>query len=133
MRIWILLGVFLGILIIAFGIFAIRISESTAPTATSTDTGAAPITDIHFLDSYKKGVHTIKGTATVPNACITLSAAITAPSGTSSPIRIDLNAPADSGICLQAPTANSFSLSVTADQGVPIAIYANGVLATTTE
>lgn len=133
MRKWIFIGILLGVLIIAFGIFVLRISESTVPhEAEPQETGSA-ITDIHFTDTYRKGIHTIKGTATVPTACVEFSADITAPSGTSTPIRVDLSAPADSGICLELATSVSFNLSVTAPAEAPIAIYTNGMLATSTE
>jgi hypothetical protein len=132
MRTWILVGVFLGVFIIAFGIFVFRITEGPAPVLAPSEGNGAAITNIHYTDSYKKGVHTIRGTATVPTACVAFSSTITGPTGSSTAIRIDLTAPTDTGMCLELPTAVSFNGSITADQNVPIAIYANGTLATTT-
>ncbi len=137
MRIWILIGIFLGVLLIAFGVFVFRITEGPPPVAATDTQAGAAITDIHFLDSYKKGVHSIKGTALVPTACTTLSATVSASEATtasSSPvIRIDLNAPVDDGPCLLLPTASPFTLSINAVASAPIEVYTNGTLATSTE
>ncbi len=135
MRVWTILGVFLGVLIIAFGIFVLRITESEVPDEAPAAPSAAPITDIHFLDSYRKGTHSINGSATVPTACTTLNASSTVYAATASSsdvLRVDLSAPADTGICLELPTKQTFSVSDDASADAVIEIYANGVLATTT-
>lgn len=132
MRSWILFGIFLGVFIFAFGIFAYRISESPAPSKETGTAAGAAISDIRITDTYKKGVHTIRGTATVPTACTRLSAAASVPDASSTLIRVDLSAQIDEGMCLAVPTAVPFTLTATASAGVPVEIYANGTLATTT-
>lgn len=130
MRTWILLGVFLGVFIIAFGIFVFKITPSPGVPPTTTD--AAPVSGLQFTDTVKKGVHTIRGSAVAPTACTMLSAAVAAPAGTSTAIRVDLTVPRDEGICLTIPTTLSFSVSVGAPDTSPVQIYINNVLATTT-
>jgi hypothetical protein len=131
MRTWVTLGIFIAVLAAAFSVYALHISESTPPKPEASVTGAA-ITDISITDTYKKGVHTIKGTATVPTPCTLLSADISASSSTPPVIRIDLTAPLDEGMCLHVPKTVPFTLTVTAPADASTTVYANTVLATTT-
>lgn len=132
MRIWIGVGAFLGVLIIGFAFFVFRISEGPVPSP-SPKASTTEISDVHVSDTYKKGVHTVKGTATVPTACTTLTATssvIEEASTSESIIRIDLSAEPDTGTCLKLPTEMKFSITQSADHGASIAVYANGEFAT---
>lgn len=132
MRAWIFIGIFIGVLCIAFSIFFYRLADEPLPE-TEVGTPGAVIEDIHYLASFKNGVYTIKGTAVVPNACTILTAVGAEDSSSTTPrIRVELSAARDEGVCLQLPTPAPFSLSVTAGKNLPIDIYTNGVLATST-
>jgi hypothetical protein len=132
MRKWIVAGIFLGVLVIAFAIFIIRLEEGPVPASGNVVATTADIRDIHFIDSYKSGVHTLKGRATLPSACTTLNATASIAEATTTVLRIDLSAPADTDICLQLPTEVSFATTVEGPADLPIDVYANGLLATST-
>lgn len=132
MRVWIGVGIFLGVFIIAFAIFALRTTEGPA-AATATVPDAAAITDVSVTDTYtsKSGLHTIKGTATVPNACTPLTATTSMSAASSTVIRVDLSAERGTGVCLELPTEVSFSVTSDAPKDDSVEVYANGALAAT--
>jgi hypothetical protein len=135
MRIWIGVGIFLGVLIIGFAFFVFRITEGPV-TPSAPEAPITGISEVQVLsDTYKKGVHTIKGTATVPTACTTLNATSSAAdyaSTSAQGIRINLSAETDDGICLDIPTQAYFSITQTAEQNATVSVYANGELITST-
>lgn len=134
MRIWIGVGVFLGVLIIAFAFFVFRITEGPV-TPTVSEPAVTIISDVrNVADTYKKGVHTVHGTVTVPTACteIEANASVDSESSSTPVIRVDLSAESDTGTCLMLPTNKTFSVQATLTGSAPIAVYVNGVLATTT-
>lgn len=134
MRIWIGIGVFSGVLAIAFAFFAFRISEGPAQKA-QPETAASQITDVRKVtDTYKKGVHAIRGIATVPTACTVITAVSTIVEDPSSTpvIRVDLSAEPDTGLCLQLPTDTEFSVAQQLSGRASVEVYANGAFATST-
>ncbi len=133
MKKWMATGIFLVVVIIAFGVFVFHITESTAPETPMLDSGNAAITEIQLTNKYSKGVHTVRVTASVPTACTALSATSSLVDSTSTPtIRVDLAAPVDEGMCLQLLTPHTFTLSVSAPANAPVMLYTNGAFATTT-
>jgi hypothetical protein len=135
MRTWIGIAIFVAILLLGFILFSFKLSEGPAATPEPAPTNAE-ITNIQVKDKITKGVHAISGSATVPTACTTLSAnssVIAGENASSTPvIRIDLSAPLDTGMCLELPTAISFTFSIRADPAASIEVYANGAPASTT-
>lgn len=126
------MGIFLGVFIIAFAIFALRTTEGPAPASTTASNEAA-ITNVKVTDTYtsKTGLHTIKGTATVPNACTPLAATTSMSAASSTVIRVDLSAESGTGVCLELPTQVSFSVTSDAPKDDSVEVYANGGLSAT--
>lgn len=116
--------VFLGTVL-----FALRTSE--APHTTEPLTASSTPPAVSLKDSYKKGAHTLTGSLTVPTPCHSVTASASfLPSEVPPTIRVDVDAPADDGLCLTLPTDKTFSLSVSAPQDVPTVVYVNGIPAT---
>jgi hypothetical protein len=132
MRVWIGVGIFLGVFIIAFAIFALRTTEGPAP-APDTASSEAAITNVKVTDAYvsKTGLHAIRGTATVPDACTPLSATTSISAASSTVIRVDLSAESGTGVCLELPTEVSFSVTSSAPKDDSVEVYANGALSAT--
>lgn len=132
MRLWLGIGVFAAVVVIAFALFVLHITSSPHTTEVPSQVLYASITDVRIKDSYssKTGVHSISGSGTVPSACTVLSATstVSVPEDASSTptIRIDLTAPIDTGTCLELPTPEAFSLSVKAASNSSIEVFANG-------
>lgn len=96
---------------------------------------AAPSTTpaVSIKDSYKKGVHTLTGSVTAPDACVTVSANATfATSSETQEIDLDLSMPATDGLCLTVATEAPFKTTVSAPAGIPVVVRVNGAPATTT-
>jgi hypothetical protein len=138
MKFWLGIGIFLGVVLIAFAIFVLHITNSSRGGAPEAAAPYAPITDVEFTDSYssKTGLHTITGHGTVPTACTELSATSTvvaaADASSTDSIRVDLSAAPDTGICLTLPTEADFKLTAKAGADAAVSVYANGALASTT-
>lgn len=132
MRVWIGVGIFLGVFIIAFAIFALRTTEGPAPVSHEEST-VAVITGVTVTDTYssKTGLHTIKGTAKVPTACTPLTATTSMSEASSTVIRVDLTATRDAGVCLELPTEVPFSVTSSAPKNDSVEVYTNGTLAAT--
>jgi len=97
------------------------------------ETMGALVPPVELRDSFKKGVHTISGSVMAPDACTTVSADASVDETKGSPhILVTLSLPPDNELCLVVPTKQSFSVSATAPQGVPIEVRINGMPATTT-
>jgi hypothetical protein len=122
------LGVFVLVLIVGFVIFIAHTQDGSVPkekTATST-----PVSILESVSSsYSKGTYTIKGKVQVPTPCYQVTAAATAASTT---IRVDLSIPTDTGLCLEEPAIDAFSVSVVAAKDASLEVYINGSLATST-
>lgn len=130
-------------LIIAGAIFVGFVFSIPRTTEVETSQEAPPITQEKFsteipvvsiTDSYRRGVHTIKGSLVLPTPCTTLSAEARADTNasTTESITILLTAPTDSGVCLRLPERRAFSVSVEAPEGIPILVFVNEVAASTT-
>jgi hypothetical protein len=133
MRIWIGIGIFLVILIVAFALFVFRITEAPIEPA-APEPVVVPITDVSATDSYSKGTHTIEGSAVVPTACTTLSATTSsATEGDAQIIRVDLSADPVEGPCLMLPTEADFSVTTEGTSDEAVKIYANGEYAATAQ
>jgi hypothetical protein len=101
--------------------------QTNTPAATST-----PVVAIHSV--YSKGLYTISGSFTVPNACTILSAA-PSPLGnasTTQAILVSLSFEAATGICLQLPTSMPFQTTFSGPAHLPIQVTVNGAQASTT-
>ncbi len=83
-------------------------------------------TTITLHDAYKKGVHTLTGSVTAPDACATASATAETAGTSSSSILLAIDMPADAGVCLELPTPISFSTTVTAPAGASVTATVNG-------
>jgi hypothetical protein len=107
-----------------------EVRETSSEEKASTATGTPPVT-IH--DSVKKGLHTITGSVTAPNACAAVSAEASFASSTEPIIKLDITISEDSGVCLQVPTEIPFSASVAAPAAADIEARVNGLIASTTQ
>lgn len=131
-RLWVLTAIIASAILISFALSVPHTRDINNPVQTSVET-VVPSVTLH--DSFKKGVHTITGSLTVPNACATVTAqASLVNNGASSTdsIVVDLSLPKDFGICLQVPTRITFTTTISAPIGLPIQATVDGVVATTT-
>lgn len=128
-RLRVLAAIIASVILIGFFLSAPRARDGAKPTVRNEEAGV-PV--VALRDSFKKGVHTITGSYTAPNACTTVSADASLSGDASSTILVALSVPEDSSICLQVPTDESFSATVSAPAHLPIQVTVNGVLATTT-
>jgi len=116
-----------------FGGFALSVPRAREIKDISpTQTLATTTPTLTLRDVYKKGVHTISGSVTAPDACTTVSAVAAFASSTGPNILINLTMPPDTGRCLEMPTKIPFSVTVAAPSQVPIEVHVNGVHADTT-
>ncbi len=132
-RLWIAAGI---IAVLIFVGFVISVPHTTRDTLEKQSAAAPAVpTVVKIKDTYKKGVHTLVGTVTAPNACHTLVANATHQGDASSTeyIALDLTlADPQGGVCLELPTPLTFSTTVTAPSGLPIHAVVNGEVASTT-
>jgi len=139
MRFWTGIGIFIAVIVVAFTLFVLHITGSPHEAVPVAAPAFAPITDVTVSDSYssKTGLHTVKGSGTVPTACTSLTASSTvvaaADASSTATIRIDLSAPTDTGMCLELPTKKTFTFSIKAAKDAGVTVYANGALATSTD
>ena len=118
---------FIVVLVIVYLLFAFHTQDGAMPKATGQTVPQVALTQIKSL--YAKGSYRVSGAVSVPTPCYTLSSQV---STATSSIRIDLSSPVDTGVCLQVPTAETFSVSAVGSKGASIQVYLNGKLATTT-
>lgn len=118
------------ILIIGFVLSVPHTHDAALKKAAAVVPAAPAVT---LQDSFKKGVHTLKGSVAVADACTFVTADATLQGGASSTpsILLALSVPADSGICLDVPTDAPFSTTIAAPQHTPILVVVNGVVAST--
>ena len=128
-RFWLAALIIAAILVAGFALSVPRVRELDEP-ARIESAAASSTPAVTFKDAYKKGVHTIKGSVTAPDAC---SSANASASSTDTGIALDIAlTPSAGGICLEAPTAMPFSVSISAPKGAIIDVRVNGAEATTT-
>lgn len=132
MRLWAAATIIVFIVLIGF-ILSVPRSRNVAhaPGVESTATSIPPVA---LRDSYKKGVHTISGSVTVPNACTQVEATSTlvGDDSNSQSIVVAIKLTDADGVCLQVPTPTKFSTTISAPSGLPITVTVNGSSATTT-
>lgn len=129
-RFWIAAGI---IAVIIIGGFVLSVPHTTELKEAALMAPAAAVPQVSLHDAYKKGVHTISGSVTAPDACGQLSAAASLGGASTSPsISVALSLSDPSGVCLQVPTPMPFKLTVSAPEDVPIEVTVNGQTASTT-
>ncbi len=128
MRAWHFLAILLIVVVAAYAFYAYHTSEGVVPPKAAVKPSATLASITH---AYAKGTHTVSGTVLAPDACTNVNATASFASS-SDEIRVDIEAPADQGLCLQLPTAVTFSVKASGDSSATAAIYLNGALATTT-
>lgn len=96
----------------------------------STVAATTPIIKVH--DTFKKGVHTLSGSVSVPNACTGAEVHSTLTEDSPQSILLSVAISNDSGICLQVPTTVTFTNVLTAPANLSILATVNGVAASTT-
>lgn len=112
------------VIIIGFVLSVPHARDGTLPASSQTEDASVPIVSLH--DTFKKGVHTITGSLTVPNVCTTVTAQATLTES----MHIALSVPEDTDICLQVPTKVNFSVTISAPATTPITATVNGSVAT---
>lgn len=133
-RLWTAAGI-IAVIIVAGFVLSVPHTRELPRATTSDNTAIAPTPSVTVSDTYKKGVHTLVGSVTAPDACTPVTAvASVIGDASSSPqgILLALSLPTDSGICLQLPTAVTFSTKITAPEGLPLSVTVNDIAATTT-
>ncbi|MDB5244742.1 MAG: hypothetical protein JWN18_612 [Parcubacteria group bacterium] len=131
-RLWLAAGIIA--LVIGVG-FAISVPHTTRDTVQKSASQNATTTPIVLLkDSYKKGIHTLSGSVTAPDACNTLAtdAQLVGDASSTQSISVTLTLSSAPGVCLELPTVLKFSTTVTAPSGLPVTARVNGVAASTT-
>jgi hypothetical protein len=131
-RLLVVATIIAGIILAGFVLSVPHTRDSILDRTSSTATTSIPVVAIR--DVFKKGVHTITGSLSAPNACTTVSAEATLVGDASSTqnILVAISMPKDVGICLQKETVMKFSTTIAAPAKLPIVTSVNGVLATTT-
>lgn len=130
-RLWAAAVIITFVIIVGF-VLSVPHTRDIARTE-DVDTEEPGVSPVTLRDSFKKGVHTITGSLTAPNACAAASAQATFVSEASSTdnILLDISLSEDSEVCLQLPTLLDFSATVAAPANVPITVTVNGSVATT--
>jgi len=114
--------------------FALSVPHTRDISHTPAQGAPAAAPSVTLRDSFTKGLHTIAGTIEAPNACTTVTADATTTSDASGAegIAVSVSMPKDVGVCLQLPTAENFSVTVSAPAHAPITVTVNGAEASTT-
>lgn len=128
-RLRVLAAIIASAILISFLLSVPRARDGIKPMVQN-ETANTPV--VALRDSFKKGVHTITGSFTAMNACTTVAADTSLVGEASSTILVALSVPEDSGVCLQVPTEESFTTTVSAPARLPIIVTVNGAPATTT-
>ncbi len=130
-RLWAAAGIILAVIIIGFALSVPHtrdVPQALAPTASSSSVPAVTV-----RDTFKKGVHTITGSVTAPNACANVSAEslLQGDALTTESILLNISLSDDVGVCLELPTQMPFQATLSAPANVPLAVTVNGLPATT--
>lgn len=128
-RLWIAAGI---IAVIVVGGFVLSVPHTTELREAASLPSVPSVPSVALRDSYKKGVHTITGSITAPNACAQMSAAASLSGATSSPsILVAISLTDTGGVCLELPTELPFKLTQSAPAQAPIQVLVNGAVAST--
>jgi len=131
-RFWTATFILASVVFIGFAISAPHTHDVAQMKPASTAAAAVPLVTLH--DSFKKGVHTITGSLTAPDACaiVTANAQLSGTASSTKGILITISMPSDVGTCLQLPTSMNFSATISAPAKVPLSATVNGHEASTT-
>lgn len=130
-RLWVVATIIAAVVLFGFVLSVPRTGDLAAKPLQS---AAETVPSVSLRDSFKKGLHTLTGSLEVPNACTAVTARASRmgdASGTEG-IQVELSFPDDTGVCLQVPTRATFSTTVNAPAKLPITVFVNGGIATTT-
>jgi len=114
------------VLIVAFALFIPR-ANRVGEVAPKSDQTASSTPSVMIHDTIANGIHTISGSVLLPNPCTTLSASAEVATDTPQVITVLLSAPHDSGVCLEVPTSEIFSVTAAASTTASIEATVNGV------
>lgn len=131
-RLWVVATIIAAVVLFGFVLSVPRTGDLAAKPLQSAVEKMVP--SVSLRDSFKKGLHTLTGSLEVPNACTAVTARASRmedASGTEG-IQVELSFPDDTGVCLQVPTRATFSTTVNAPAKLPITVFVNGDIATTT-
>lgn len=130
-RLWAAAGI---IAIVIFGGFALSVPHTRDLPIERISTQETITPSVSIRDTYRRGVHTITGSILAPDACTGVSAAASlVGEEDSQEILIAVDMPASEGICLKEPTKESFSVTITAPENLPINATVNGSPVSITE
>ncbi len=115
------------VIIIGFVLSVPHTRDLPRPVESEKVVAVIPVVSLH--DGYKKGVHTITGNVTAPNACAQVAAHASLSSSTPG-IVVAVTFVIDDNVCLQLPTRSTFSTTLAAPAGLPLSATVNGVDAT---
>ena len=127
-RLWIVATIIASIIVAGFALSVPRARDGALPPAAPVKEEKVPEVTVH--DVYRKGMHTITGSLTAANACMSAQAEASLQGGA---ILLNITMPEDTGVCLQEETTVRFSTTVTSPDTLPIRATVNGKEATTTE
>lgn len=135
-RLKIAAGFIACIILVAFLSSIVRTRTAVAPEAMpQTERVAIPSAPLLSVDTtYKKGVYTITGFITAPDACTmpVADARLQGDASSTERIMVDVELIEDVGICLEIPSDVEFETELEAPADLPIDVSVNGVFATTT-
>jgi len=113
--------------------FFFSVPHTREVTLESVVSDATPAPVVELRDTFKKGVHTITGSLSAPNACASVSAsALLTEASSTQAISVAVSMETDTDVCLQVPTKMNFSTTLTAPARLPLVVSVNGISATTT-
>ena len=130
-RFWIAASIIALVVIIGFAL-SVPHTRDAQIKKVQNNVAAVPVVSLH--DSFKKGTHTITVSIAAPNACTIVSAdaSVLGDASSTQKILVNIAMPLDVGVCLQLPTTETFSVSITALAHLPISATVNGAVASTT-
>ncbi len=126
-RLWVSALILVVVIVGGFALSVPRAQEVLEPANTSQTTPV--ISMLALRDSFKNGVHTIKGRITVADVCTTITADVSLQDGR---IIVAVSTPEDVRVCLKIPTELPFTVSIKAPADAPLVATINGVPATVT-
>ncbi len=130
MNVRLVVSIFICIVVITAGIFFFATYEG-AQVKEKVPTQATTTPAVTLKDSFKKGIHTITGTVTVPTPCTEIDANAAVDSAQNPPvIQVNITTTASEGICLLRAENEAFTLKVTAPESATVVTSVDGILVT---
>ena len=124
MRLWISAAIIAAAVLLAFTLSVPR-TRDLGPVGPSSQSAEASAVTLH--DALRKGVHTISGSVTAPDACTTASAEATLVGEATTTILVAIKTQRGPGVCLELPTEVPFETTLEAPPNLPIGATVNGV------